>query len=72
MVLGERAGELPPFAVRVKELGSSIVWRREDPLGRDAGGGGPLEAGGAEIGGAGGAGGREGAAPGGAGGGGGG
>ncbi|KAH0526470.1 hypothetical protein TsFJ059_009785 [Trichoderma semiorbis] len=69
---GRLTDEPPPFAVKVNVLGSSIVWRRDDPLARGAEG--PLEEGGAgaETGGAGGAGGGEGAAPGGAGGGGGG
>lgn len=59
---GDGLGDLDPLALRVKALGSSIAWRREDPralVGAGSGGGefGFGGAGAAEGGGGGGAGG---------------
>lgn len=55
-LLIEGIAELDPFEVRVKELGSSIVCRRDEPLGRLGawgggwGGGGELVLGGGGVG----------------------
>lgn len=42
VLLGAGLGVLDPLAVSVKELGSSMDWRRDDPRGRDNGGGGAV------------------------------